>query len=279
MLRHRFSLLVPVAWMRRLLFLLIPCLIASCNQKPAPIAPAGDLCKEVAEGRTHWLDRELERWRLGSCDVASLGLIRNTIFARHGYRFSTHALAAHFRQFGWYRPDDVATKQIKAGALLSAIDKKNVQIVGEVEREKQKLKARSTEVQPDSEAVAALVGRRFLVSTPGFTLARVHLCANGTAHYEKTDIPDPWVWIKHGTWSSRGSTVSFRWTREDGTEGYGEIVGCAGGGPCNYKNYRPFDRKIDEDEDLDIDLYAWQEGANKGIEVEGAADGCDEEKR
>jgi hypothetical protein len=48
---------------------------------------------------------ELEQRDLSALSLAELRLARNGIYAAHGYRFRDRALAAHFAQQWWYRPD------------------------------------------------------------------------------------------------------------------------------------------------------------------------------
>ena len=53
-----------------------------------------------------------------------LKIMRNEIFARHGYIFKTSDMIQHFSQQSWYRPsnDDVT-------AYLSKIEKENVDFI------------------------------------------------------------------------------------------------------------------------------------------------------
>lgn len=70
---------------------------------------------------------------LGYDDVASLNsrelkIMRNEIFARHGYIFKTNDMINHFNGEPWYRPlyDDVTGK-------LTAIEKENVNYIKKFE--------------------------------------------------------------------------------------------------------------------------------------------------
>jgi hypothetical protein len=47
---------------------------------------------------------ELDIFSLSQLDNHSLRLLRNMIYARHGYRFSSPDLTAFFSRFGWYNP-------------------------------------------------------------------------------------------------------------------------------------------------------------------------------
>jgi len=72
------------------------------------------------EGSTRLL-RETDVNGLTSWD---LKVMRNEIFARHGYIFKTAEMATYFSQKSWYttRYDDVTS-------LLSSIEKKNVEFI------------------------------------------------------------------------------------------------------------------------------------------------------
>lgn len=58
---------------------------------------------------------------LEGCDGGWLRILRNSIYARHGYKFKSADLQRYFGQFSWYHPQysDVDSK-------LSAIEKANV---------------------------------------------------------------------------------------------------------------------------------------------------------
>lgn len=58
-----------------------------------------------------------------------LTIMRNEIFARHGYAFKTPWLLDHFSQFSWYRPlySDV-------GSQLSEIERSNVRFIKQYEQ-------------------------------------------------------------------------------------------------------------------------------------------------
>lgn len=72
------------------------------------------------EGSTRLL-RETDMDGLTSWD---LKVMRNEIFARHGYIFKTEEMTAYFSQKSWYTPryDDVTD-------LLTSIEKKNVEFI------------------------------------------------------------------------------------------------------------------------------------------------------
>lgn len=65
------------------------------------------------------------------CDRV-LSIMRNEIYARHGYRFSNEAIQDYFEYKGWYRP--VAdNKEVK----LNQIEQNNVNLIKSVENKRQ----------------------------------------------------------------------------------------------------------------------------------------------
>lgn len=83
------------------------------------------------------LDKSLEELRL----------IRNEIFARNGYRFESPELNQYFNQFEWYTPS-----HDKADSLLSDVDKKNVQLILDLESDLRKTIREDQELYSQFEA-------------------------------------------------------------------------------------------------------------------------------
>lgn len=71
---------------------------------------------------------EVSSMELSSYSGDELRLIRNSIFARHGYIFQSDDLKAYFSQFDWYKPryNDVSSS-------LSAIERKNIKTIKSME--------------------------------------------------------------------------------------------------------------------------------------------------
>ena len=63
-----------------------------------------------------------------------LRLLRNEIFARKGYKFNSEDLRKHFSSFEWYKP-----KYDNVDSILSDIDKKNIQTILVLERNKKEV--------------------------------------------------------------------------------------------------------------------------------------------
>lgn len=79
-----------------------------------------------------------------------LSMMRNEVFARHGHRFKTESLAAHFNRQPWYKAqvDD-------AGPLLTEIERKNVALIRQVEKQAKEAE-RAKEAAAERAAWAAL---------------------------------------------------------------------------------------------------------------------------
>ncbi|MCW3053371.1 MAG: serine/threonine protein kinase, partial [Chthonomonadales bacterium] len=56
-----------------------------------------------------------------------LSLMRNGVYARHGYRFHTSSLAHYFAQQSWYHPTMGGMDRVSA--TMSAIERQNATFV------------------------------------------------------------------------------------------------------------------------------------------------------
>lgn len=74
------------------------------------------------------LDALLTLKALDDFSPRDLKLLRNTVFARRGRPFTTDDMKGHFSTVAWYRADPKYTD-----ARLTAIDKKNVQLIKSLE--------------------------------------------------------------------------------------------------------------------------------------------------
>jgi hypothetical protein len=83
----------------------------------------------ILRGDISLLDYRLKGYQIAQLDLAELRLLRNTIFARYGYRFQSPDLAAHFESFSWYEPsEDFNTDR------LTGIDHQNIELISCLER-------------------------------------------------------------------------------------------------------------------------------------------------
>lgn len=74
------------------------------------------------------LDREFFR----KYDRDKLRIIRNELFALHGYRFNAPDLRNYFEKKEWYRPTDLTSEQIFNH--LTEIEKHNISLITEIEK-------------------------------------------------------------------------------------------------------------------------------------------------
>ena len=77
----------------------------------------------------HWelLSETVDMRHLIGRSLEELRIIRNTPFARHGYRFNSEDLSEHFAQFSWYDP---RTKDVR----LEPIENDNVLLIRSMEQ-------------------------------------------------------------------------------------------------------------------------------------------------
>jgi|TergutMp193P3_1026864.scaffolds.fasta_scaffold38122_2 hypothetical protein len=75
----------------------------------------------IYDGFLPLLDNGLSDSALAVLNREELRLLRNTIYARHGYIFQSNDLRNHFQRFNWYNP-----RRSNVDALLTDVDKWNV---------------------------------------------------------------------------------------------------------------------------------------------------------
>lgn len=83
--------------------------------------------KSPLEEPSH-LDKLLTIDQLANLSRRDLRILRNLVYARHGYQFKSDLLDDYFRATAWYKPDPGFTEK-----RLSEIDRKNLRIVRSVE--------------------------------------------------------------------------------------------------------------------------------------------------
>ena len=74
------------------------------------------------------LDKQLTKAQLDNMSRRDLRLLRNTIYARHGYQFKSELLQTHFDDLVWYEADPKFTS-----ARLTRIDWRNTKLIKSVE--------------------------------------------------------------------------------------------------------------------------------------------------
>lgn len=75
--------------------------------------------------------RRVTEQELSTYSKAELKIMRNEIFARHGYRFQTQEMKTYFGKQSWHKP-----KYDNVNHLMSDIEKKNVETIKKVENKK-----------------------------------------------------------------------------------------------------------------------------------------------
>jgi hypothetical protein len=92
----------------------------------------------IYEGDLEQLDRIFSDFNLAILDADELRILRNMIFARHGYQFSSIELQEWFTQYSWYEPqydyvnhllDVVDTININRIKLFESAHKENKEII------------------------------------------------------------------------------------------------------------------------------------------------------
>lgn len=68
--------------------------------------------------------RLLDEADIAHCTKGELRIMRNWIYARHGYIFQTQDMRDYFSKFGWYEP-----RYSDVSSLLSDVEKKNVEFI------------------------------------------------------------------------------------------------------------------------------------------------------
>ena len=109
----------------------------ACKDRSAPGGPdkAGtDACRAIIEkvingGDTGMLSGKLNPADLSCLNADQVRLLRNSIYARYGYRFKSKDLSDHFGKFSWYK-----AKADSVDRLLTAVDKGNLDIIAAVEK-------------------------------------------------------------------------------------------------------------------------------------------------
>jgi hypothetical protein len=93
-------------------------------QKASPLPPRTGLTKKIPGIYPHASERLLTASDLAGMDSWDLIVIRNEIYARHGYKFKLQKLRDYFNQQGWYNP-----RYDNVESMLSVIEQKNVMFI------------------------------------------------------------------------------------------------------------------------------------------------------
>jgi hypothetical protein len=105
---------------------------------PEPPGPASPAPQAAWGGRWPWTSQRLIRpEELMSLSVGELELMRNEIYARHGWIFRRPDLRNYFESQPWYRArsDNAYYSNRQVEAELTPIERRNLQIIISRERE------------------------------------------------------------------------------------------------------------------------------------------------
>jgi len=104
---------------------------------------------------------ELDIFSLSQLDNRSLRLLRNMIYARHGYKFNSPDLTSYFNRFDWYNP-----RYDNVDNLLTNVDRYHIQFIQAYENRNENIQNiflnNPIGFWHDSPAVAADYGERFI---------------------------------------------------------------------------------------------------------------------
>jgi hypothetical protein len=105
---------------------------------------------------------ELDIFSVSQMDNSNLRLLRNMIYARHGYKFNSADLTAFFSRFDWYKP-----KYNNVDRFLTDADKWRIEMIQAFENRNENLPniilKNPAGFWHDSRDVAAAYGKRFII--------------------------------------------------------------------------------------------------------------------
>lgn len=73
--------------------------------------------------------RELKQEEVLNLTTDEMKMMRNEIYARHGYKFQNEEMFAHFSKMPWYKPTHADVRE-----MLTPVEKKNIALIKEMER-------------------------------------------------------------------------------------------------------------------------------------------------
>jgi hypothetical protein len=89
------------------------------------IINAQDILTEVIiNGNLSYLDNLLNLEQINNLSLNELRILRNTIYAKYGYKFVSDDLTNHFSQFSWYKGNEISVEN-----TLTSMDWKNIRLI------------------------------------------------------------------------------------------------------------------------------------------------------
>ena len=109
------------------------------EQTSPPVSPPGPAPQAAWGGRWPWTSGRLIRpAELGPLSLGELELMRNEIYARHGWIFNRPDLRNYFESQPWYRPKGGLSNPEQSNrwveAELTPLERRNIQIIVSRER-------------------------------------------------------------------------------------------------------------------------------------------------
>ena len=229
-------------WIKAVMSAVVLAVMAMAAGQALARPKAVEVCSAGERGDLELLERPLDYGALTTCSDAELRLLRNAIFARHGYRFRSPELQAHFGGFDWYSPNAAATEKLRRGEGLSEVERANIKRIKRAERGD----APGWMKPPD------LTGKR-LVHSYASSEDVYHLCPGGrvVVAFEISEIQNH---RQHGSWRLRGADLQLHLVRETGGKPKGKPLHCAA--VCTYAGYEPFEKKIDRHQTIELQQLA-----------------------
>ena len=108
-------------------YIAIGLVILSCQSNSKNIS---SVIKSPKTGNEIILTFKIDSIDISEMTSANLRLLRNEIFARHGYIFKSQELTDYFSQFDWYQP---VLKSDQIDSELTKIDRYNISLINSLE--------------------------------------------------------------------------------------------------------------------------------------------------
>jgi hypothetical protein len=116
--------------MKQILYIFIGLTILSCQNNSEQIS---SVIKSPKTGQEIILSSKIDSIEISQMTVENLRLLRNEIFARHGYIFKSQELTEYFSKFDWYQPN-LTSDQVDE--KLSETDRYNISLIKSLESDK-----------------------------------------------------------------------------------------------------------------------------------------------
>jgi|LSQX01.3.fsa_nt_gb hypothetical protein len=116
--------------MKQILYIFIGLTILSCQNNTEQIS---SVIKSTKNGQEIILSSKIDSIEISQMTSENLRLLRNEIFARHGYIFKSQELTDYFSKFDWYKPNITSDQVDKK---LTETDIYNITLIKSIESNK-----------------------------------------------------------------------------------------------------------------------------------------------